>query len=89
MLSKIKSVSDDGYARLTGVVRNNCSISAGIQLKWTAFNKDGSVAFSQDFWPAHTTNIAPSSDYPFEMMNSAPRGSGWKFDVTPISITSW
>lgn len=87
-LTKTKAVTEYDSARLTGIITSHCATSAGVQLKWTAFNADGSVAFSSDFWPAKTTNIPPRSDYPFEMIESAPRGK-WTFNVEPIKVTSW
>jgi hypothetical protein len=59
-----------------------------VELKWTAFNADGTVAFSSEFWPASTTNIPPHTDYAFEMMNAAPRGK-WTYQVSPISTSVW
>jgi hypothetical protein len=87
-LSKEKATEGDDEATLTGVITSRCSAAAGVQLKWTAFNTDGTVAFSSDFWPASTTNIPPKSDYPFEMMNAAPRGK-WTYTVEPISTNVW
>ncbi len=87
-VSKTKAVVEYDEARLTGLVTNHCKSSAGIRLKWTAYNSDGTVAFSNDFWPASTTNIAPGQDYPFEMMNTAPRGK-WTYTVEPLSVDIW
>ena len=76
------------YATLTGIVRQMCPTAVGVEVKWTAYNSDGTVAFSENFWPASTTNIPPNTDYPFEMMNSAPRGK-WTYTVAPISVYTW
>jgi DNA-directed RNA polymerase subunit RPC12/RpoP len=84
-----RATSDEyGYAKLTGTVRNTCAISAGVELKWTAMNKDGSIAFSDDFFPAHTTNIAPGADYSFETSNHAPKGR-WRYTIEPIRVYRW
>lgn len=88
LITKEKATERGGYATLTGIVRNNCDQAKGIRLKWTAYNKDGSVAFSDTFWPASTTNIPPHSDYPFETMNKAPRGP-WTFVVVPEALEDW
>ncbi len=87
-VTKLKSVTSYDEATLTGVVTSHCRAAAGVQLKWTAYNSDGTVAFSNDFWPASTTNIAPQSDYAFQMMNASPRGR-WSYTVTPISVNTW
>jgi hypothetical protein len=87
-LSKTKAAVEYDEAKLTGIVTSHCASAAGVRLKWTAFNPDGTVAFSSDFWPASTTNIPPHTDYAFEMMNSAPRGK-WTYRVVPISVDVW
>jgi hypothetical protein len=87
-LSKVKGSTEYEEAKLTGILTSHCAFSAGVELKWTAFNADGTVAFSNDFWPASTTNIQPHTDYPFEMMESAPRGK-WTYRVEPISVNIW
>lgn len=87
-VSNAQAYADHGYAHLTGIVRHDCVVAAGIRLKWTAFNADHTIAFSEDFWPASTTNIPPNTDYPFEMMNTAPRGS-WTYTVVPVSVSYW
>jgi hypothetical protein len=87
-LSKLKANREYDEARLTGIVTSQCASAAGVQLKWTAFNTDGTVAFSSNFWPASTTNIPPRSDYAFEMMDTAPRGR-WTFSVEPIAVNVW
>lgn len=87
-LSKVKGSTEYEEAKLTGILTNHCASAVGVQLKWTAFNSDGTVAFSNDFWPASTTNIPPNTDYPFEMMNSAPRGK-WTYRVEPIKVNTW
>jgi DNA-directed RNA polymerase subunit RPC12/RpoP len=83
-----RAVSDSGYAKLTGLVKNTCAVSAGVRLKWTALNSDGTVAFSDDFFPAHTTNIAPGAEYPFETSNHAPPGR-WTYTVEPVEVLHW
>ncbi len=87
-VTKLRAYTEYDYAKLTGIVTSHCKYAAGVQLKWTAFNSDGSVAFSDDFWPASTTNIAPGTEYPFEMMNTAPQGN-WTYTVQPISLSVW
>jgi hypothetical protein len=87
-LSKLKANTEYDEATLTGIVMSHCAAASGVQLKWTAFNSDGTVAFSNDFWPASTTNIPPHTNYAFEMMNSAPRGK-WTYRVEPISVQIW
>jgi hypothetical protein len=87
-VSKTRASTESDEATLTGIITSRCASSAGVQLKWTAFYADGTVAFSNDSWPASTTNIPPNSVYPFEMMNSAPRGK-WTYRVEPIKVNVW
>ena len=87
-ISSLRATTEYNYARLTGKITNNCSTSAGPKLKWTAYNSDGTVAFSHDFWPASTTNVAPGASYPFETMNSAPQGR-WTYTVQVIGVDHW
>ncbi len=87
-ISKLSATTEYSYARLTGRITNNCTASAGPKLKWTAYNSDGTIAFSTDFWPASTTNIAPGTSYPFETMNSAPQGR-WTYTVQVIGVDHW
>ena len=88
LVTKTKARTEYDQATLTGIITSHCKYAAGVQLKWTAFNSDGSVAFSDDFWPASTTNIPPGTEYPFEMMNESPRGK-WTYTVQPISVSVW
>lgn len=88
IISKLNATVRYNYATLTGIVANNCSSARGVELKWTAFNEDGSVAFSSEFWPASTTNIPAGASYPFETSNRAPRGK-WTFTVEAINVQTW
>lgn len=87
-VSNLKATIDDGFARITGMVRHNCKSSAGVELIWTAFNSDGSIAFSDRFWPASTVNIPSDTDYPFDTMNKAPKGK-WTYRVQPAATNIW
>ncbi|HVA79839.1 MAG TPA: hypothetical protein VNF29_02830 [Candidatus Binataceae bacterium] len=80
--------SDNDFMRLTGIITNGCANAAGPELKWTVYNSDGTVAFSQDFWPASTVNIAPRTNYPFEYPHAAPRGR-WSYEVRVVSVDQW
>ena len=60
--------SYDGFAsKVTGNLRQNCLIAVAVELKWTGYYADGSVAFSDDEWPNSTSNIPPNIDFPFEL----------------------
>lgn len=89
-ITVIKTSAQTEYdeAKLTGIVTNHCTSAVGVQLKWTAYNSDGTIAFSNDFWPASTTNIPPNTNYAFEMMDTAPRGR-WTYTVEPIATSVW
>jgi hypothetical protein len=87
-VSKVRENTEYEYAKLTGIVTCHCIAAAGVQLKWTAFNADGTVAFSDDFWPAGTTITPPNTRYAFETMNMAPRGN-WTYRVESIGVNTW
>jgi len=87
-VSKLRVSTEYDNAKLTGIVTSHCTSAGGVKLKWTAYNADGSVAFSDDFWPASTTNIPPNTNYAFESMNTAPRGK-WTYRVEPVSVDVW
>jgi hypothetical protein len=55
-ISKLNDWTEFGYAHLTGIVSHRCSSAVGIELKWSTLNPDGTVAFSQTFWPASEHN---------------------------------
>jgi hypothetical protein len=87
-LSKLRTRTESSFARLTGVVRNNCAGSAGPQLKWTAYYSDGTIAFSDEFWPASTVNIPPHTDYALDMLHPAPLGK-WTYKIEVINVQQW
>lgn len=87
-LDNTAMTESSGYVHLTGIVHHSCQKALGVELKWTVYNGDGTVAFSQEFWPAHSTNIAPDAPYPFETLNRAP-ASRSRFEVTPVRVSTW
>lgn len=89
---KIKGLTgvdeDGGYARITGVLINNCHEPMGVQLKITLFDKSGNVVDTEDEWPASISNIQPHIEYPFKRLISADRI--WtKYSVVPIDVKRW
>ena len=87
-VSKLKSMIRRSSVWLTGIVENGCAVAAGVKLKWTVYFADGSVAFSDEFWPASTINIRAKSTYAFETLNEAPREK-IRFKVEPINVRVW
>lgn len=87
-LSKIQTSEDSGYIHLTGIATNNCSVAAGVQIKWTLYDAHGNVIADQEFWPASTNNIPPHTQYPFEYMQSA-ESYMTRYGVMPISVQRW
>ena len=82
-ISKVTYTSARGHPRINGVVQHSCPEATAVQLKWTAYNADGTIAFSKDFWPAGTSNIQPGAPYPFTFGTSPPEGA--RYDVAPIN----
>lgn len=81
-------IADMGVATVTGILTQDCDIAVGVQLKWTGYYADGSVAFTQDFWPNSVSNIPPKIASPFEMQqfdNLKPT----KYTLTVESASPW
>ena len=87
-LSKITYEPLREHVTITGLVRHACPYAAGVQLKWTAYNKDGTVAFSEDFWPASVVNIQPDTPYAFEMMHAGSPAIV-RYEVAPSGTRVW
>jgi hypothetical protein len=88
-LSNLTMDRSSGYLTLRGVIRHSCSMALGPQMKWTAYNKDGTVGFTTDFWPAGTVNIQPLTDYPFETVHQASPQIVDRLDVTLVGAHLW
>lgn len=62
-ISNVRTWHEMGYARITGILRHSCAGSIGIELKWTGFYADKSVAFTYPRWPNGTSNIPANTDF--------------------------
>lgn len=69
-VSKFTTRRQGNFVYATGVLRHDCAGAQGVELTWTGYFSDGSVAFSRSFWPNSTSNIPPGVEFPFETMNS-------------------
>jgi hypothetical protein len=77
-----------GALMLAGVITNNCTAPAGPELIWTGYYGDGSVAFSDEFWPASTVNIAPHQSYHFHDMKLT-RPHNWRYTLSVVHVHQW
>ena len=68
-IEKVNFRRSGDYTYATGVIKHNCKVAVGVELKWTGYYSDGSVAFSRSFWPNSISNIPRNTDFPFEDMN--------------------
>ena len=76
--------------KLTGKLKNKCTIPAGAQIKITAYDGKGSVVDTVDGWPASMRNIAPGADYAFDLGPLMKyRSTMKKFEVSVIDARSW
>lgn len=66
VVSKVTVYYERLGPRVTGIVRHSCRQAVGIELKWTMYETDGSVIFSDEWWPASAFNIPPNTDYAFD-----------------------
>ncbi len=57
------------FVYLRGTLSHNCPTAVGVELTWTGYYADGSVAFNRNFWPNSTSNIPSGTKLPFETMN--------------------
>lgn len=72
-----------------GVLRNNCPIPVGVQIKITATDASGRPVSSRDLWPASVRNIPPG-DYTFSMdgyIDHDPQIESFRVQV--IDIREW
>jgi hypothetical protein len=77
------------YMKGVGVLTNGCSEPIGVQVKITAYDKDGAPLATRELWPASVKNIPPG-DYTFSMdtwLDYDPAIA--KFGVSPIDIRRW
>jgi hypothetical protein len=76
--------------KLTGKLKNNCTIPAGAHLKITAEDKTGQVVDTVEGWPASIRNIAPGDAYAFDLgplMRYRKNMSNFKVQV--IDVRTW
>jgi len=84
----LTGTDDYGYARIVGIIVNNCSEPAGVEIKTTLYNASGDVVNTSDSWPASISNISPHVPFPFKTMLSSE--SGWKkYNVVAIEAKRW
>jgi hypothetical protein len=76
--------------KLTGKLKNNCSIASGAQIKITALDAKGNVVDTYEGWPASIRNIQPGEAYAF---NSGPgmdyRHTMKSFRAEVIEARTW
>lgn len=77
-----------GALTLAGVITNNCAVPAGPELIWTGYYADGSVAFTDEFWPASTVNIAPHQSYHFHDIQLF-QPHKWKYTLSVAHVQRW
>ena len=86
---KISRVEDEyGWLTTYYFLSHSCPFPVGIKLRKTGFYQDGSIAFSEEFWPGSVTNLPPNVQIPFE--------SGIKLfvpidrqELVPIEVNVW
>jgi len=75
--------------KLTGEVRNNCAVPAGVMIKITARDKDGQVVDTAEGWPASTRSIAPNDTYAFDfgpLMRYNPKMKDFRVQIIDVSV---
>ena len=87
-ISNVRTWHERGYARITGILRHSCAGAIGVELKWTGFYADKSVAFSYARWPNGTSNIPANTDFPFQdLQNSSVPPEN--HTIVPTNIRIW
>lgn len=79
---------DDGYSNVTGIITQNCSMAIGVELRFTGYFSDGSVAFTEGFWPNATSNIPSGTSMPFEGLNDAAIKPS-RYTITVADTHQW
>jgi len=60
-VSELKWRREYDNLNFTGTVSNNAATGCGVQLKVSAYDAQGAVIETQDFWPASVRNIDPGA----------------------------
>ncbi len=75
----------DGVA----VLVNKCSGPVGVQVKMTAYDKNGEPVATNERWPASVSNIPPG-DYTFSLLGFLDYSTDAKtFKVTVAGVNRW
>jgi hypothetical protein len=72
-----------------GVLRNNCPIPVGVQLKITALDAAGKPLATREMWPASVRNISPG-EYTFSMdtwLDPDPKAESFRVEV--VDTKEW
>ena len=77
-----------GYIRIATQVKNNCNLSAGVELRAVISDSNGDLIKTPAYWPASINNIPPGQVYPFVYLESVDRPVA-KIDVTVNRFKQW
>ncbi|SMG09134.1 hypothetical protein [Paraburkholderia susongensis] len=75
-------------ARVTGTLTHTCPYPVGVEIRWTSYGKDGSVAFTRSFWPNSISNIRPNEEMPFDFTESTSERPE-RSTVVVQSVRAW
>lgn len=81
------TINDEGFARVTGRVVNNCASAVGVELKITFYGKDGEILKVEDgFWPASIHNIPAHHEYTFEDLDNVDGFKSYTVEVVGLNV---
>lgn len=69
-IQHVRIVYSDGFVKVTGIVSQDCGYSVAVGLRFTGYYSDGSVAFTDVFYPNSTSNLPTGVAIPFEYYES-------------------
>lgn len=87
-ISGTKARREQQFMTITGTVTNTNSVDCGVQLKATAYDGQGAVVDTGNFWPASVRNIGAGAKEPFQwMLRFDPAAKS--FEVVVIDAKQW
>lgn len=88
-IRQFKVVNDGKLTtKLLGEIANNCNEPTGVQIKVVFYGKRDQLITVTDMWPASVNNIAPHSNYPFQVTIEKVEHYE-KVEASVIGVTTW
>ncbi len=80
--------NEHGTTWLTGEIRNNGNVAAGVELQAIVRDAGGRILDSREFWPASVSNIPAGSTWPIKSPITDKPGGG-RVELRVIRTEVW